>query len=343
MLKELKQFGAKATDSFENLFNSSLVRLTIFYTLILAIISFISDTFTYQAFSSRIGHRFVNFPPPQQQIIIEVGRMPAAADIRADLIASLIIVDGLFLIVAALASYWLAKYTLKPIQNAYDKQRQFLSDASHELRSPLSIMHAELENELHKASPSQKEILQSSLEEVQRMNNIVNNLLTLSRLDENKITTAAKKNTLNLSDTICSVIKRFTNLANTKGVKIIFDSPTQAINLSIDEELFSHAFSNVIQNAINYNKPNGQVNISIEQQNKQTQIVVQDTGIGIQNADLKNIFERFYRVDKSRSRQTGGSGLGLSIAKSCITTLGGKIYAESEVDKGTKIFITLPN
>jgi signal transduction histidine kinase len=174
MQNESKPFGVKATNSFKENFNQSILKLSFLYGAILITILFISGVITFNEFSGRIGKRF-NTPPPTVTITLPNGttiskvpiekgldrglnriqeksnreaQMPTVADIRADLIASLIFVNGILLLLASIASYWLARLTLKPIQIAYEKQRRFLGDASHELRTPLSILQIELENEL---------------------------------------------------------------------------------------------------------------------------------------------------------------------------------------------------
>jgi signal transduction histidine kinase len=283
--------------------------------------------------------------------------MPTVADIRADLIASLIFVNGILLLLASIASYWLARLTLKPIQIAYEKQRRFLGDASHELRTPLSILQIELENELHSEknasaqNAKNREAIESKLEEVQRMSKLVGDLLTLSRLDDDTVPKHRKTTRVSISEfglQIQKITERLTSLAQTHTVSLSYiDEITQTNSLNttlknryiaIDEELLSHALTNLIQNAIFYNKKNGTVEVKIKSHGKKVQIIVSDTGVGIQEHDLKHIFDRFYRADKSRTRSNvkhSGSGLGLSIAKTTLAHMNATLHLSSEVDKGT--------
>lgn len=342
MQNELKQFGAKATESFKQLFSNSIINLTIIYTLILAIILFLSSSIIYTNFSSRLNRRFA-LPPRSAEFMQNVS--PTPDEVREDLINTLFAMNSLLLLAASLLSYWLAKITLKPIAKAYDKQREFLSDASHELRTPLSILQIELENELNDTKFITKDQIQSHLEEVNRMNKIVNNLLTLSRLDEDKKTLPTSITEINLNHFINELVKRLSILANKQQIKLTLIPPNQENDLIIisDIYLLEQIINNLLINAILYNQPNGQITIKLNKLANYVSIEITDTGIGIHPNDLKNIFERFYRVDKSRSRQTGGSGLGLSIVYAAVTKLGGSINIDSELNKGTTIKLKIPN
>lgn len=398
MQNESKLFGAKATSSFkksfDQSFNQSILKLSFLYGTILVAILLISGVITFNEFSGRIGKRF-NIPPtvtitlPNGTTISKgpidkgIGRelngsqvnkvqdrndrntqMPTAADIRADLIASLIFVNGILLLLASIASYWLARLTLRPIQVAYERQRRFLGDASHELRTPLSILQIELENELHTEknatvrNTETREAIESKLEEVQRMSKLVGDLLTLSRLDDDtapKHRKTARVTVGEFSSLINKITERLTSLAETHSVSLLFvDEITQNTStpnstfknrhIVIDEELLSHALTNLLQNAIFYNKKDGTVEVKIKAHGKKIQIIVSDTGVGIHEHDLQHIFDRFYRADKSRTRSNvkhSGSGLGLSIAKTTLEHMNATLHLTSEVDKGTIATIEL--
>lgn len=342
MQNALKPSGAKATSSLSGPFEGAHLKLTAIYVGILALILFISSSITYSAFSNRLERRFQNAPPRPAGIEIENLRAPTPKEVRADLINALFIVNGLLLVAAGILSYWLAKITLEPIQLAYDRQRRFLSDASHELRTPLAILQLELENEqgnkgLEKA---QTERIKSHLEEVGRMSRLVQDLLALSRLDEPvgpPILT-----TIDLKKTIQSVATRFQTMSDQAHVRLETVLPEESILVHSQAELLLQALSNLVKNAIHYNKENGSVTITAVKDGAQALITIQDTGVGIAQADVDKIFERFYRVDQSRSRQTGGSGLGLSIVHSIIEQLHGHLELESTVGVGTVVHISLP-
>ncbi len=339
----LKQSGAKATDSFKKHFNRSIIRLTFLYAGTLAVILLISGIVLYTAFSNRIGRRFNIPPPPPGTTQVIILKQPTAQEVREDLISSLILVNGLLLIIAGISSYWLAKLTLQPIKNSYERQQRFLGDASHELRTPLSILQIELENELSSTiNLIHKEQLASKLEEVQRMSKIVNDLLTLSRLDEDAVEVKNALKRVLLHKVIINIITRIQPLADSNTIVIHFIPSNQEIRLPLDEDLFSHALTNFIQNAIVYNKQGGSVTITTDTQDNESVITITDTGMGISEKDLENIFERFYRTDKSRSRKTGGTGLGLSIAYSAIDRMKGSVRIASEIGKSTTVVVRLP-
>jgi two-component system sensor histidine kinase CiaH len=342
MQKEFKPSGAKATNSFKKRFNYSLLRITSLYTLTLIVILFVSGTVTYSEFSSRIGRRFGGFPtmPPQMRVFLK--DQPTAAQVREDLVQSIIFVNIFLLMLASISSYWLARRTLQPIKDAYERQQRFLSDASHELRTPLSILHIELENELYGLTKGPEfEKLSSKLEEVKRMSALVNNLLVLSRLDEGKID-VKKVADVHIEQVISEIVKRLQPLAHSNSLTLAYKAESKNPLISLNEDLFSHALTNLILNAIVYNKPDGKVDVISKIEGNQIVIEVIDTGIGISAHDLQNIFERFYRSDKSRTRKTGGSGLGLSIARSAIHHLHGRLEIESKIDVGTAVIIHLP-
>lgn len=289
--------------------------------------------------------------------------MPTAEEIREDLVASLIFVNGILLLLASLASYWLARLTLRPIHDSYERQRRFLGDASHELRTPLSILQIELENELHGANAAQREQTMSKLDEVRRMSKLVGDLLTISRLDEDKRPKASSIKSLSKSDFLAAVEKitsRLCPLAESRDVSISFHDMTVSaaikgksagakndFSLSLDEDLFSHALTNLIQNAIFYNKKDGTVDVSVRAEHKKAIVEIKDSGIGISKPDLERIFDRFYRADKSRTRKNiqgipdEGSGLGLSIAKSALLYMGGNLEIQSEPNVGTTVQVEL--
>lgn len=395
MQNESKLFGAKATNSFKKSFNQSfnqsILKLSFLYGAILVTILCISGVITFNEFSGRVGKRFNTIPPtitiqlpngdtlsnrpPLNQInqINQIrkdlrieqkkqAQMPTAEDIRADLIASLIFVNGILLLLASIASYWLARLTLRPIQIAYEKQRRFLGDASHELRTPLSILQIELENELHSEKSAVvrntdvREAIESKLEEVQRMSKLVSDLLTLSRLDDGvadnnsaKIKTVETIHMQEFEEKVRSIVTRLEALATTHAVSLSFKSNIESTKdkqrrVTVDTDLLSHAVTNLVQNAIFYNKKDGQVHVTLSVRSRKIRIVIEDTGIGISEHDLEHIFDRFYRADKSRTRSNvkhSGSGLGLSIAKSTLAHIGGTLHLKSEIDKGTTATIEI--
>lgn len=331
-----KPSGAKATGSSSSRFHRAQIRLTLLYLVILAVILSLSGAITYSAFSKRLNNRFNRTPPAIIQLPDGRFIIPSPRDVRADLIWALIIVNGFLLTIGGVFSYWFAGITLDPIEAAYDRQRRFLSDASHELRTPLAILQTTLEN-----NPSAPEHT-SQLEEVKRMGRLVSDLLMLSRLDEEKIKLPSTK--LSIVEIIHEVIDRLTSLAKQSNITITTDISSEVDTVMIlgDKELLLRAFSNLIKNSITYNKDGGSIAINATTKNRQVEIAIKDTGIGIAPDNLKKIFDRFYRVDHSRSRASGGSGLGLSIVQSIVRELKGTLSVHSIPGEGTTITVSLP-
>ncbi len=331
MLHISKPSEAKATGSFEKRFNYSLFRLTAIYSITLGVILVISSYITYALFDSRIQERVRRLPA--KGIIIELRQGPTPEEVKEDLFRIITIVDIYLFLVAILLSYILARNSLKPLKTAYEEQRRFIGDASHELRTPLAIMKLELE---------QIKDNKSLMEEVDNMTHIVNDLLLLSRIEEGKNYHPVS---LSIIPEVAEVLERMQKLAGPQNITL-----SQSIADGIgsphiigDKDVLHRVLSNLVKNAIVYNKEGGSVNVRIAVKDDQTvTIAIQDTGIGIRPEDLTRIFDRFYRADKSRSRQTGGSGLGLAIAHKGIERLGGSVSVESELGKGTSITISLP-
>jgi len=343
MQNALKPFGAKATDLFNQQFNRSRLTLTALYVIILAVILFVSGNATHFLFSQRLDDRFF-----QVEILVDTqpGRRqppPDVATVNADLMEVTLTVNGVLLLIAGVLSYWLAGLTLRPIQTAYNKQRQFLSDVSHELRTPLAILQTNVENEQEAAKTQEaKLITESYLEEIKRMSRLVNDLLTLSRLGDQK--TIVENEIIDVTSLLKESVMRLKPLAEKQGVTLLSSlEETQEVLVAVpNKDLLMQAITNVILNAILYNKEQGQVEIKTTREDLVWNICVQDTGVGIAQEHLSKVFDRFYRADKSRSRRTGGSGLGLSITQSILHACGGFITLASELGKGTTVVMTLP-
>lgn len=241
-----------------------------------------------------------------------------------------------------LAGYFLAKRAMIPIQAAWEKQQQFVSDASHELRSPITgiytnaaLMLKHPENSVEEESYRLHIIMKESM----RMKNLISSLLTLARSDANK--SELHLELINISEIIENVLEQFKGLEELNGISLLSDiHPNLA--LIADKERLHQLSVILLDNALKYTQAGGQVHINCFQSNKNVIVTVQDTGIGISPKNLPRIFDRFFRADKARSRESGGTGLGLAIAKWIVEKHGGKINVESELGKGTKFTISIP-
>ena len=346
MLNELKQFAEKVTGLRNNQFHLTRLKLTAIYAGLLFVVFLFSGLVTHSVFTGRLEHRAIfrgrSFSPPPH--VIEIGR-EARQQVRRELATSIFLVNGTLFVGSVGLSYFLAGLTLKPIQRMYNKQRQFMGDASHELRTPLAILQTDLENELAnpKLKKPERENLKSHLEEVKQMGGIVKDLLLISRLDNHEVSRAKKEN-IDLSELVAEAVNRLKGYADAHKVQLVV-SPSnnqKKITARANKEHLLQAVSNVIKNGIDYNKPEGTVKVSLEQDQEQVIISVADTGIGIDQDEIPKLFDRFYRVDQSRTREAGGSGLGLSIVQSILHTYDGKVAIESRPGKGTTVKISLP-
>ena len=222
-------------------------------------------------------------------------------------------------------------------------RKEFVSNVSHELKTPLSSIKVLTESLLLQNSlPEEmyKEFLQDINSEIDRQTSIVNDLLTLVRLEE------GGENVLNVSsfmlnDMTEDILKRLKPLAQEKNVELILES-TRDVEIEADETKLTLALSNLIQNGIKYNKEGGQVRVTIDSDHMNAVIVVSDTGIGIEETHFAKLFQRFYRVDKARDREAGGSGLGLSIVRQIVMLHKGTISVESQVGEGSSFTARLP-
>ena len=225
------------------------------------------------------------------------------------------------------------------LDEAFTTQRQFMEDISHELKTPLSVLKGELEVTLKRIRSTQEyeTALHSSLEEVNHLAGIVENLLTLARFDAKTTTLQAQPLDLNLL--IKDAVEAIQVLAVQKEITLQFNS-AHTVDILADKNQLKRLILNILDNAIKYTPPGGKISIDLRQQKDSADIDITDTGIGIPEGELPHIFDRFYRVDKSRS--SVGFGLGLSIAQSIAMAHGGKIYAKANVPQGTIFTISLP-
>ncbi len=230
---------------------------------------------------------------------------------------------------------------LDRLDGSFKQIQQFSSDASHELRTPLTVLQGQNELILNKQRNAKEyqEVISSNLEEINYMSKVLEDLFVLSRSDENQIQLDCKP--MDLREIIDEVYKHAEALAADKNIRIAI-AFLEPVSINGDPVRLRQMVWNILHNAIKYTPPGKQIKISLEDQGESAYLTVQDTGIGISEEDLPHIFDRFFRVDKARSRKEGGSGLGLSICKHIVEAHKGRIDVESELGKGTKFKIRLP-
>ena len=222
------------------------------------------------------------------------------------------------------------------------ERREFVANVSHELRTPLTTMRSYLEA-LSEGAWKDEEIapkfLNVTQNETERMIRLVNDLLKLSKMDSKDY--VLEKEWVNLKAYLNRVIDRF-EMTKEKGVTFIRKFPKQDLYLEFDTDKITQVLDNIISNALKYSPLGGKIICKIKVYHDFVEIKISDQGPGIPKESLDKIFERFYRIDKARSRQVGGTGLGLAIAKEMVNAHGGRIWATSAIGKGTTIHFTLP-
>lgn len=231
---------------------------------------------------------------------------------------------------------------LEKIQEIDNSRQQFVANVSHELKTPLSSMKVLAESLLSMDNAPEefyREFMEDINSEIDRETKIINDLLTLVTLDK----TESKLNLtgVNVNELIEQVMRMLKPVSEKKRITLEIKSFREVI-ASIDETKMYLVFMNLIENGIKYNKPDGKVTVSINSDHRDMTIKVMDTGIGIPHDQLDRIFERFYRVDKNRSRDTGGTGLGLSIVHKTVLMHGGSIRCHSSGEHGTTFTLRIP-
>ena len=225
------------------------------------------------------------------------------------------------------------------------ERRLFVSNVSHELRTPLTSVKSYLEalDEGALYDPVAPDFIKVSLDETNRMMRMVTDLLHLSRIDN--ATTQLDVELINFTAFITFILNRFDKMRNQddeKKYELVRDYPINSVWIEIDTDKMTQVIDNILNNAIKYSPDGGKITVSMKTTDDQMILSIKDQGLGIPKQDLPKIFDRFYRVDRARSRAQGGTGLGLAIAKEIIKQHNGFIWAKSEYGKGSTFTIVLP-
>lgn len=230
---------------------------------------------------------------------------------------------------------------LTPMKKYENLKRDFIANVSHELKTPISAMRLSLETLEEECKDNQKAqlFISKALERVGYMEQLIEDLITLSQLES--IGFQVKFESLKLLPLIREILSTLSDFILKKKVKVEIEVPEGA-QVYADEKMLFAVLKNLIDNAIKYNREGGNLKVSYKEHKNEVEIAVCDTGVGIPKSHLPFIFERFYRVERSRSRKSGGTGLGLSIVKLAVDKMGGKVEVESEEGKGTCFRVFLP-
>jgi signal transduction histidine kinase len=224
-----------------------------------------------------------------------------------------------------------------------DSRQEFVSNVSHELKTPLTSVKvlAESITSMGDGVPVEmyQEFMTDIVSEIDRETKIVNDLLSLVKMDKTDATMDVSP--VNLNELIEIIMRRLKPIAEKQQIELVMES-FRPVTVEMDEVKFSLALSNLIENGIKYNEPGGYVHVSLNADHKYCYIRVEDSGLGIPEDSLDHIFERFYRADKSHSREIGGTGLGLAITQNAIRMHHGEIKVASTLGEGTTFDVRVP-
>jgi signal transduction histidine kinase len=339
MQKLFKQFAEWVTrwrlnDRIDDFFAARL-GLTLYYLITAIVILGGSSIITYNAILSNFTESILEkgFEPYISQAII--------ADAQSILLDRFVTIDSIIILFTVLIGFLLTSRTLKPIKANMEKQKRFIADASHELRTPTAVVISGLEVALNNKKldfSSAKKTLEDTLEEMREFSKLSNTLLDLSKYDTK---TKTKLEDLNINELIKPIIEKSKNLAFASK-EIIFQIKIvdRPMIVKGDRVELCRVFYNILDNAIKYTPRKGTISVSDKVVLNQYVVTVSDSGIGIPKNIIQRIFDPFFRGDKARSES--GAGLGLTLTKKIIENHGGSISIKSEENKGATVIISLP-
>ncbi|MFX3648960.1 MAG: sensor histidine kinase [Paenibacillus sp.] len=265
----------------------------------------------------------------------------AQQGILTNLIYTFAVVGLIMLIVIYFLSRYFANRSIAPVREAFEKQKQFIGDASHELKTPLAIINTNADVLLANQEDTianQAKWLHYIKSETERMTGLTNDLLYLTQMDDSRSTMIHAK--FNISDAVESIILPMEAVIFEKNISLDYNIEP---NLTVhgNSEQIKQVILILLDNAVKYSGPKGSVNVTLQKQNNDVMLAVSNTGEGIAPEHLDRIFDRFYRTDSSRARTHGGHGLGLAIARSIVDQHKGELYARSVVGEGATFYVRL--
>ena len=275
--------------------------------------------------------------------VLLVGESVKAQEATLSLLLELLLgIGGVALLGAGLGGLFLSNRALAPARLAWGNQQRFIADAAHELRTPLTLLRADAEVLLRGRERLEEEdaaLLEDIVAEAHHMSNLASNLLTLARLDNSAL--HQEHEVVGLAELAQEGTRRVQALAEQRGITVQVENTNNPYVIG-DPLLLEQAVLVLLDNAIKYNRSGGRVTVRTAVQDERALLEVHDTGVGITAEHLPHLGERFYRVDKARSREAGGTGLGLSIARNIAIAHGGRLSLSSVPDQGTTATLTLP-
>ncbi len=333
------------------MFKSARIKITAWYLLAILVISFVFSIAIYRTVASDLTARYVNIENYIKNNVRDMEKIPPVLknilqnDLRTAkqrVVIMLLFANGAIIIISAFVGYFLAGRTLRPIEEMVEEQNRFIADASHELRTPLAALKTSTEVALREKKISGAEarkILEENLEDIGSLELLSERLLHLSQYQKGERVLAFEK--IDLAKTIQSSYKKILPLARKKNIKInieVQDNYIEADRVSIEEIILI-----LLDNAVKYTPDGGKVLVSSQIEGRNAVIKVIDSGPGIGPRDIPRIFDRFYRVDHSRSKiKISGFGLGLPIVKRVVELHHGTVSVSSKVGQGSTFIVRLP-
>jgi two-component system sensor histidine kinase CiaH len=327
-----KPSAGSGTASRHNLFFVARLRLTALYVGIVAVIIFGFSLFLYHSITQNLAD------VGDEDFAGMDSRVHFVKHTEASIQNDLLLADITILAAAAGLSYFLAGWTLRPVQRSLEAQRAFAAQASHELRTPLAIMQNETEVLLRDTHPPMhrvREVLVSNVEEIQKMSGIVEDLLLLARSDHAVIPPMISLDLSHLAETMLTKVRP---LADAQGIRTKFSGDVP-ITIKGNESALERALLNILQNSLAHTEQ-GEIDVTVKTGKTNALVVISDTGSGIDAADLPHLFDRFYKGRSSNGHE--GTGLGLAIVKEIVEQHGGTIAISSTIGTGTRVTISLP-
>ena len=291
--------------------------------------------------------RVVSIPVVQSGVIVGVMQSARSLGPVRETVRTLALVLGPIglgaLALAAAGGLFMSRRAMRPVQDAFDRQRTFIADASHELKTPLTLIRADAEVLLRgMTNPDDRELVEDLLGETDRMSAVLSDLLILARLDAGKL--AVAREIFDLGATVAETAERFGARANARDVRLEVRS-TGELPVRGDPQRTAQILAALLDNALRFTPPGVGVEVSARAQDGRACATVTDTGPGIAPEHLPRVFDRFYRAEASRTRSEagGGTGLGLSIARELARAQGGELTAANAPDGGARFTLSLPN
>lgn len=342
------------------MFQNARIKLTAWYLVIIMLISIFFSILIYGVINTEV-ERFARLQQSRIQISSQDSKrlMPELAvpptyfpaniiypdllvDTKHRIISILFSINGIILLLSGTLAYFLSGRTLRPIKIMVDDQNRFIADASHELRTPLTAMKSSMEVNLRDRNltiAQARELIRENIDDVNRLQLLSDSLLQLGQLQS--ANTKIKNNKVSILDVLDAAIAGTSPLAKEKNIKL--NLKVDSLYIFGDKDSLTHLFVILIDNAIKYSNSHKSVNITSSVSDGFVDISVKDFGVGISPKNLPKIFDRFYRVDNTRTNITGsGYGLGLSIAQKIVSSHFGTISVRSKLHSGSTFTVKLP-